>query len=429
LGAFLTNFSINWHDFLIPLTISIGNTFEAFLGSLIYRRWKSRLNFLRELDSVVLLFLIAVFPPVVASLIGSFSLWLNSAIPFNSLFFPTLILIFLWCGSLAGNLFVLSICFSAIYATTHQLGPFVAKSLNANLLDLVLFLSALCLAAATLPAFLKTPSKKVALVSLGTAWIIMTLIYALVVSASQDQDGTRLNAIIEKKMDAIQDRMTIYENALRSGSGLFRASSKVEPEEWKSFVEGMKLVERFPGIKGLGVILPVKKGQENAFEKRARVEWGFPNFTIKELPESLRINKQESQAPSTKLSEKQLERYIISYIEPLETNEPAQGLDIGSEVWRWSSAKLARDKYKFTISAPLRLIQEGTEGFGFLAFFPIFKDAPNRKATHLMKFEGWVYAPFSAQDFFNEALQLEDDFYIQIAAKLPSGGGSNSFSV
>jgi hypothetical protein len=53
-------------------------------------------------------------------------------------------------------------------------------------------------------------------------------------------------------VSAIHQRMQAYEQILRGGVGLFAASDRVSQEEWKVYVDHLKIQENYPGISGIG---------------------------------------------------------------------------------------------------------------------------------------------------------------------------------
>src|SRR5262249_57793766 len=55
----------------------------------------------------------------------------------------------------------------------------------------------------------------------------------------------------------IPERLNLYEYALHGARSLYAASHSVERDEWQSFVSGLSLGERYPGMKGLAYVAAV----------------------------------------------------------------------------------------------------------------------------------------------------------------------------
>lgn len=336
-------------------------------------------------------------------------------IPISSspvLIFPLLILCFLMFGELQTKFTLVFVVLATLYATTKNHGPFTSNSMNTSLMDLVLFLFSICLVSKALPRLLGNKFRDVAITSLGAGWLVMTVIFVVVVNSANEQDELRIKASLEKKIDDVQDRMKIYENALLSGAGLYQASNEVTPQEWRDFVIGTDILQNFPGIEGLGVIFRVPHKEENQFLSKVRNQWKIKDFRIKSVPNNLMKLENETGGENYFTRPiKDPDHYVITHIEPIEKNLSARGLDIGSELGRRTAAESSMKTNKFTITPPIVLIQKDQKGFGFLAYVPIRKKGV----------DAWVYAPFSSKEFFNQALRHDDQFYFKVYDSLPFG--------
>lgn len=184
----------------------------------------------------------------------------------------------------------------------------------------------------------------------------------------------------------IENRMAAYEQVLKSGVGLFKASQNVSRKEWATFVKENKLNENFKGIQGFGyseVVLPQNKKEHEARIKRE----GFPDFKIH--PDG----------------ERELYTSII-YLEPFdERNIRAFGYDMFSEKVRREAMSKAMQSGEATLSGKITLVQEFDTDVqaGFLMYLPLYKkgfktDTPQERTLAI---QGFVYAPFRANDLMN----------------------------
>ncbi len=191
-----------------------------------------------------------------------------------------------------------------------------------------------------------------------------------------------------------------YDNALRSGAGLFNSSSDVSRDEWRSFVEAFDITNRLPALIGIGYGKLVSAAEKPAFEAMLQAE-GFPNYAIRP-PEPDR------------------DQYLaITYIEPADArNLSVIAGDMFSEERRREAAQLARDTGTTTLTDVVSLLQtDGSRQNGITAYYPIYrKGAPiETEEQRRQAFTGVIYAPLRANDLFGKIFQDEDrNFNVQI---------------
>ena len=175
--------------------------------------------------------------------------------------------------------------------------------------------------------------------------------------------------------ELIKERMTNYEDALWGGVALIRANnSKVGYLKWKTYVNNLGIVDRYPGVNGLGIIYFVQKNDLNRhleYERKIR-----PNYKVHPA------HKNEIYLP-------------ITYIIPVKGNEKAVGLDMAHEKNRYTAAIKARDTGTSQITGPIILVQDNENTPGFLFYAPFYKDGKNKtKQERIENFLGLVYEPF-----------------------------------
>jgi CHASE1-domain containing sensor protein len=193
----------------------------------------------------------------------------------------------------------------------------------------------------------------------------------------------RFSFRVEEITSAVNERMKTYEQVLRGGIGLYKASSQVSRGEWKTYVENLKINERFPGIQGIGFALWVTPENKEAHIRKIQVE-GFPDYQIK--PEGDR----KEYSP-------------VTYLEPFTPrNRQAFGYDMFSQSTRRQAMEEARDTGNTTISGKVILVQEIDDDVqsGFLVYLPLYKkNMPiETVAQRRQALEGFVYSPFRIND-------------------------------
>lgn len=204
--------------------------------------------------------------------------------------------------------------------------------------------------------------------------------------------------LVHDAQNALHERFVLYEESLRGALGLYYASNFVDRDEWRAYVEALVIDVTLPGINGMGYIEHVKKGELNSYLQAIK-DSGLPNF---------------KNHPPTDFSDKM----VIQYIEPLDDNMEALGLDIGFEAHRRQAAEQARDEGVPVLTRPIQLVQDSEKQTGFLLLIPVYdtKYTPATVEERKQQIQGWVYAPFMSRNFLdsitNEAVkQLDFDIY------------------
>lgn len=225
--------------------------------------------------------------------------------------------------------------------------------------------------------------------------ITITVVAAIQVNITIIDDAEeRLENQISEIKNRMERRSHAYEQVLFGGKGLFASSKEVTREEWKTFVDIQSIDERFPGIQGVGYSKLIKgKIDLEAHIEQIRRE-GFSDYTV--MPDGDREKYQP-----------------VIYLEPVnERNNRAFGYDMYSEPIRQYAMDIARDTGESAISGKVKLIQETESDIqaGFLMFTPIYaKEKPTQTIEQRRAaLEGFVYAPFRADDFMTQVLSISD---------------------
>lgn len=319
--------------------------------------------------------------------------------PFLFLLLPSLLYAALTLKEL--HIFLVSLVLSivCVTSTVYGYGPFVNGALNERLLHLQLFLASIAFTALVLSGFSISKLSRFPAIVIMLCWVLSgALFYSFEVN-ERNRDKMRFHSLIEDVQLDIDRRMETYEGALRAGVGLFAASQSVELNEWRTFLKALDTTEQYPGINGLGVIVPVSQKKIAALEQEMSRQ-GLKKFKVKPVPGFTLSSAQSPDALN----------YVIKFIEPLNTNILALGVDIGSEPLRREAADLARDSGQSAITSRISLVQDRGKGAGFLLFAPIYNTAmPAQTIDQRRKaLTGWVYGPFNCERFFQQILEKFD---------------------
>src|SRR5690606_19994876 len=186
------------------------------------------------------------------------------------------------------------------------------------------------------------------------------------------------------------ERLQSYELTLRGGAGLFAATSAVDRQQWRTFVEKVAADDLVPGVQGIGFAQLIPHNQLDTHIAAVRAE-GFPDYRI--YPEGDR------------------DFYTaIVYLEPSAgRNLRAFGYDMYSEPVRRQAMAQARDSGRASLSGKVMLVQETDTDIqaGTLMYVPVYhNNAPldtieQRRAA----LTGWVYSPYRMKNLMTGILR------------------------
>jgi len=182
----------------------------------------------------------------------------------------------------------------------------------------------------------------------------------------------------------IEQRVKLYEYGLRGARGHFLTLGEhnINRRDFERYMATREIDSEFPGARGFGFIRIVKPEDEEKFLAAARAD-DKPDFTIRYLT----THNQD--------------RYVIQYIEPIERNMQAVGLDIGSEINRRAAADAALETGTTQLTAPITLVQAaGNPKQSFLILIPVYRSwtTPDTIEERKKEAYGWVYAPLLTEE-------------------------------
>ncbi|UJF22544.1 PAS domain S-box protein [Shewanella sp. OMA3-2] len=218
----------------------------------------------------------------------------------------------------------------------------------------------------------------------GCAVLFIGLAISLAVALTvNSRNSTAVNEALQRTVEQISyqvlNRLTLYQYGLRGVRGMvvMAGEDEISRQTFGRYSLTREVAEEFPGARGFGFIRIVSPQQQASFILKAQQD-SWPIFAIRQL------------TPHDN------DRYVIQYIEPVESNLSAVGLDIGSEVQRREAADAAMLSGEVRLSGPITLVQAtGKPLQSFLILLPIYHNGSTpltpeaRKATIF----GWSYAP------------------------------------
>jgi PAS domain S-box-containing protein len=230
----------------------------------------------------------------------------------------------------------------------------------------------------------------------AAAWVVLAVCLMLTLIAwhaalgNADDNAARAFASRAKEIEsAIRARMLAYEQVLRGGIGLFRASREVERHEWRAYVAALKIEENYPGTVALGYSQRISHADKESHIEMVRGQ-GFADYTIQ--PEGEREDY-----------------FPIVFIEPFnERNRRAFGYDMFSETVRRQAMAQARDNAVTVISNKVVLVQESAQNAqpAVLMYLPLYRAGETISTVEERRqaLQGYVHGAFRVGDLMRGIL-------------------------
>ncbi|MCM5680665.1 CHASE domain-containing protein [Schlegelella sp. S2-27] len=253
------------------------------------------------------------------------------------------------------------------------------------------------------------------------SWLVLAAGGALALAAGLWQKRVndevvsgRFERLVVQTAEQVQDRLQLYEYGLRAARGAVIAAGgeAITRESFQRYARSRDIQSEFPGARGFGFVRRVSVEQEAAFLARARAD-GWPDFTIRQL------------APH------QGERYVIQYVEPVELNQEAIGLDIASETNRREAAELASRTGEPTLTGPITLVQaSGKKQRSFLLLLAVYGgvETPLTVAERRNEVFGWAYTPLVTDEVLQDFDYADGQFTLALYDRAPGGVPERFFS-
>ncbi|PKO82209.1 MAG: two-component system sensor histidine kinase/response regulator [Betaproteobacteria bacterium HGW-Betaproteobacteria-13] len=193
--------------------------------------------------------------------------------------------------------------------------------------------------------------------------------------------------------NAVVERIRLYQYGLRGVRGAIVTAGEngISRELFRQYSKTRDPDLEFPGARGFGFTRRVAAEDEARFVALARDD-GMPDFAVRQL------------------SAHAGERFVIQYVEPVERNLPALGLDIASETNRRAAAIAAIRSGQARLTGPITLVQAtGRPQQSFLILLPIYRNGltPDTVEAREAAAFGWSYAPLLMEEVL-AALKLND---------------------
>lgn len=217
--------------------------------------------------------------------------------------------------------------------------------------------------------------------------------------ANQEQKNELLAQKTAVSKDAVNSRLLSQQDSLIAAAGLLKASENVTREEWREFLLGFDISNRFPSMQSVGYAKVLTPVEVEPFEASLRGE-GFANAAIR--PASTR------------------DIYTgIQLIEPLDVdNISALGADMFADPPKRAAMELARDSGKPALTDKLVLVRDAKNPQpSFLIYVPVYKQGAPTKSLEQRRanIDGYVFGAFRTRTLFGNLFKnLDQNFGVKV---------------
>jgi signal transduction histidine kinase len=190
--------------------------------------------------------------------------------------------------------------------------------------------------------------------------------------------------------ESVRVRLGVYENFLRSSSGLFSVHTGLTQDEWVRYQDSFSLAKNYPDVEGTGVSRYLKQDEVPAYLERRRAQ-GDADFAI--FP----AGDRGVYAPIT---------FSARYGEDV-ASDPSRGYDTYTEPTRRAAMERAVETNKLTMTGKVNVLNDvKKEHSSFVLYYPVYKKAmpTSTVAERRNALLGFVYLGVDTAAFVNSVL-------------------------
>lgn len=231
-----------------------------------------------------------------------------------------------------------------------------------------------------------------------TIFISSIILWWLFASSLERYDRARFQNERNRILHEISSRVETYINALTQTRSMFYVSEEVTRSEFETYIQHLDLLQKYPGIQGVGFSQHMTFEEVPRVEKKVRQD-GISNFKV--WPAHPRP-----------------EVFSIVYLEPMNwRNQRALGYDMYTHPVRKEAMDRAWATNAAAMTETVKLVQETEKDKqpGFLIYVPVFSPGVELKGNLKEKpLRGFVYSPFRTRDLFNHVMESLHDMNVNV---------------
>ena len=196
-----------------------------------------------------------------------------------------------------------------------------------------------------------------------------------------EQNTERLGNEVKRRLN-----QTIY--GLKGARGAVAANPRFNRQAFRAYVASRDLASEFQGIRGFAWIERVQPSNLERFVAAERAD-GAPEFAVR-------------------ASGNAADLLVVKYIEPLASNRPAWGADLGPDPSRRTAVEDAIDTGQPTLLAGISLMQDAKHSQGFLFLLAVYRDGsqPETVQERQRALLGVLAAPIVASELLGSVDQV-----------------------
>lgn len=228
--------------------------------------------------------------------------------------------------------------------------------------------------------------------------LVMTVLTTWVLHRAEKRvQATAFESVAEQAFDDAELRLRRPMYGLDGFGGAIAVTGRGSPtvDDVRRYVGARDLNAEFPGVWGIGAIVPVPRAGLADFEAAVRAE-GDSGFGVRSVGDHDTL-------------------YVIKAIEPRTTNAAAVGFDVGSEAQRRLAVERVFNEGEATVTGPITLVQDTTQRPAALLMAPVFASGGATRRDAADRVIAAVYAAVVYEDLLRGGQDPdESDVHLRI---------------
>lgn len=220
-------------------------------------------------------------------------------------------------------------------------------------------------------------------VVVGVLGLLLTgLVSAAAWSILREQSQLEFEAAVQQSAASLADKIDDYDNILYGLRGAVVSDPRFDRTSFHASVQASEALQRLPGVRAVQFATLVPRGGAAAFEQQTNSQ-GIRG--VADYPELV------IHPPLTKP-----QNYVVEYVEPIEGNSQALGLNLSGLEGRQALADAARASGERVVSGTLPLVLEDGERPGYVVYLPVYNgsEVPATESERIEQFRGLLIGVF-----------------------------------
>ncbi|MGT2509575.1 bifunctional diguanylate cyclase/phosphodiesterase [Cupriavidus basilensis] len=183
--------------------------------------------------------------------------------------------------------------------------------------------------------------------------------YAICTELLEQDAELRFTSDTDDVIQQIDTRIRLYTDVLVTMQALFGASGHISRDEFRDFVNGLSLAQRYPGFQTLNYAPYVPAAELAAFVASQRKD---------------PVLRKASAGFAVRPAGRRSAYFVLTYVEPLSENRTSIGIDMGAEPQRLKALEKARDTGQAVSSGRLIFSEARTPHVGIALRLPVYRN-------------------------------------------------------